>query len=129
MSSMYRTGLPPLLAGLTAGDGADHEKGLRPRRDRVGKRGIRRVVGQVPLARKESQERPSLRGDVVADRPAEHRIAGLERVEHRAPSDPPQNVELYLALDLGQRPQVRRWAHPDDRSRPTPTGPPDGADA
>src|SRR6266849_1733400 len=102
MSSMYRTGLPPLLAGLTACDGADHEKGLRTRRDRVGKRGIRRVVGQVPLARKESQERPSLRRDVVADRPAQHGITGLERVEHRASSDPPRNVELHFALDLRQ---------------------------
>src|SRR3989454_12450731 len=108
MSSMYRTGLPPLLAGLAAGEGANQEKGPPPRRARVGKRGIRRVVGRVPLARKESQERPSLRRDVVADRPAQHGITGLERVEPRASSDPPRNVELHFALDLRQRPQVRR---------------------
>src|SRR5438552_3851614 len=107
----------PEAWGLPAGDRPDDEKGLRPRRDRVGKRGIRRVVGQVPLARKESQKRPSLRRDVVADRPSEHGIAGLERVEHRAPSDPPGNVELHLAFDLGQRPQVRRERHADHGSR------------
>src|SRR5712691_9706567 len=121
MSSMYRTGLPPRLAGLAAGDGANDEKGLRARRDRLGKRGIRRVVGQVPLARKESQEWPSLRGDVVADRAAQHGIAGLERVEHRAPSDPARDVELHLALDLRQRPQVRGKHHADHGSRWTST--------
>src|SRR3989442_13432211 len=118
---MYRTNLPPFLAGSAAGDGPDDEKRLCPRRDRVGKRGIWGVVGQVPLARKDSQERPSLRGDVVADRPSEHGIAGLERVEHCASSDPPQNVELHLAFDLGQRPQVWRQHHADHGSRWTST--------
>src|SRR5438093_9630700 len=85
MSSIYLTSCTSVPAGLAAGDRPDDEKGLRPRSDRFGKRGIRRVVGQVPLARKESQERPSPLGNVVSNRPAQHGIAGLERVQHRYP--------------------------------------------
>src|SRR5207245_234559 len=98
------------------GDRTDDEKGVRPRSDRFGKRGIRRVVGQVPLARKESQERPSPLGNVVSNRPAQHGIAGLERVQHRAPSDPARDLELHLAFDLRERPQVRGEHHADHRS-------------
>ena len=47
-------------------------------------------------------------GDVVADRPAQHRIAGLERVEDRALRDRTLDVELHLAVDARQRPQMRR---------------------
>src|SRR2546425_11744996 len=45
----------PEAWGLPPGNRPDDEKRLCPRRDRVGKRGIRRVVGQVPPARQESQ--------------------------------------------------------------------------
>ena len=46
--------------------------------------------------------------DVVADRPAQHRIAGLERVEDRALRDRALDLELHLAVDARQRPQMRR---------------------
>src|SRR5438309_7756521 len=62
-------------------DGPDDEKRLRPRRHRIGEGGVRRLVGQVALAGKETQERPALLRDVVPDRAAQHGIAGLERVE------------------------------------------------
>src|SRR2546426_3642906 len=118
MSSMYLTTRVSVPASLAAGDRPDDEKGLRPRRDRVGERGIGRLVGQVPLAREKSQERPPLLGDVIADRPAQHGIAGLEGVEHRAPSDRPLpgDVERHLAFDLRQRPQVRREHNPNHAS-------------
>src|ERR1041385_4819756 len=45
--------------GLPTRDRSDHEKRLRPRRNGIGKRGVRRVVRQVPLAREEPQERPA----------------------------------------------------------------------
>src|SRR2546426_11110089 len=121
MSSIYLTSCTSVPARLAAGDRPHHEKGLRSRRDRVGERGIRRLVGQVPLARKESQEWPSLLGDVVADRPSQHGIAGLERVQHRAPSDPARDLELHLAFDLRERPQVRGQHHADHRSAWTST--------
>src|SRR5690348_1469088 len=68
---------------LTAGDGPDDEKRLRPGRDRVGQRRVRGLVRQIPLAGEEAQERPALGAHMVADRPAEHGIARLEGVEHR----------------------------------------------
>src|SRR5260370_22193852 len=116
MSSMYLTKRASVLAGLTAGDRPHDEKGLRARRDRVGERGIGRVVGQVPLACKESQDRPSLLGDVVANRAAQHWIAGLERVQERTPTDPARDVERHLTVDLRQRPQVRGEHHADHAS-------------
>ena len=60
------------------------------------------------LAGEEPQERPALLRDVVADRPAQHRIAGLERVEDRALRGRALDVELHLAVDLRQRPQMIR---------------------
>ena len=42
---------------------------------------------KILLAGEEPHERPALLRDVVADRPAQHRIAGLERVEDRALRD------------------------------------------
>jgi hypothetical protein len=69
---------------LPAGQGPDDEQGLRPGRDSVGQGSVRRLVGQIPLAGEEPQERSALAGDVVADRPAQHRIAGLQRLEDRA---------------------------------------------
>src|SRR5438309_9908312 len=104
-----------------ARNGADDEKRLRPRRDRIGEGGVGRLVGQVPLAGKESQERPSLLGDVVPDRAAQHGIAGLERVEHRAPRDLAGDVERHLAFYVRQRPQVRGQHHTDHRSVCTST--------
>src|SRR6266571_2691300 len=118
MSNMYLTKCASVAAKLAAGDGPDDEKGLRPRRDRLGQRGVRWLVGEVPLAGEEPQERPALLRDVVADRPAQHGIAGLERVEHRAPRDrpPARDVERHLAFDVRQGPQVRREHHADHRS-------------
>ena len=69
---------------LAAGNGPYHEKGLRPRRDRVGQWGVRRLVGQILFTGEEPHERSALVRDVVADRPARHRIAGLQRDEDRA---------------------------------------------
>ena len=54
--------------------------------------------------------------DVVADRPAQHRIAGLERVEDRALRDRALDLELHLAVDVRQRPQMRRKHHSDHGS-------------
>ena len=66
------------------------------------------LVGQILLAGEEPHERPALLRDVVADRPAQHRIAGLERVEDRALRGRTLDVELHLAVDARQRPQMRR---------------------
>src|SRR6266581_200189 len=105
-----RSGLNNLIVftGLAAGDGPYDKKGLRPRRDRIGERGVRRLMGQILPAGKKPQEPPSLLCDVVADRPAQHRIAGLERVQHRALRGRAFDVEEHLGVDMRQRPQLER---------------------
>src|SRR6266849_2790050 len=97
-----------LPLALAAGHRTHNQKRLRANRDRVGQRGIRRFVGQIPLAGEDPHERAALLRDVVADRPAQHRIGGLERVENRALRDRTPNVEFHLALDARQRPKMRR---------------------
>src|SRR2546422_7351044 len=72
-------------------------------------------MGEIPLAREESQERSTLLRDVVADRPSQHRIAGLERLEDRRLRDLTLDVQRYLAVDVRQRPQVRREGHTNHR--------------
>ena len=99
----------------------DDQKRLRARRDRVGQRRVRRLVRQILLAGEEPHERPALLRDVIADRAAQHRIAGLERVEDRALRDRALDVELHLAADVRQRPQMRRQHDSDHGSVCTST--------
>jgi len=68
---------------LAAAYGSNNQKRLSPRRDRVGQWGVRQLMGQILLAGEEPQERSALLRDLVADRPLQHGIAGLERVEDR----------------------------------------------
>src|SRR6267378_1510951 len=105
-----------LCPPLAASHGPDDQQRLGARRDRVGERGIRRLVGQIRLAGEQPHERPALLRDVVADRPAQHRVAGLERVEDRALRGHTLDVELHLAVDVLERPQMRREHDPDHGS-------------
>jgi hypothetical protein len=65
-------------------------------------------MGQIFLAGKEAQERPPLLRDLVADCTAQHRIAGLKRVEDRPLRNLAANFELHLAVNLRQRSQMLR---------------------
>ena len=82
-------------------------------------------MGQILRAGEEAQERAALRGHVVPDRAAQHRVARLERVEYRRPRERSiaRDVERDLAAspDLRQRLQVRRQHHPDHGSACTST--------
>src|SRR6516165_9300306 len=97
-----------LPARLAAGNGPYDEKGFGPGRDRVGQRAVWRLMGQILLAGEEPQEGPALLCNVVADRPTQHRVAGLERVEDRALRNLAVDVELHLAIDARQRSQMHR---------------------
>src|SRR6202158_2873817 len=68
---------------LTAGDGSDDEERFGPCRHRLGQRRIRRFVGEILLAGVEPDEGATLVRDLVADRAAQHRIAGLDRIDYR----------------------------------------------
>src|ERR1035441_4174565 len=74
--------------------------------------------GQVLLAGEEPDERPPAPGALVPDGSAQHRVPGLQRVEHRVPGDLARDLEFYFAVDAGQRPQVRGQDHPDHGSVP-----------
>src|SRR5262249_58424034 len=87
---------------------------------------VRRLLRQVFLAGEESHECPALSRDLVADRPAQHRIARLERVEDRALRHRPLDLELQLALDARERAQMRGQHHPDHGSDWTSTDTTDG---
>src|SRR2546426_4003600 len=97
-------------------------------------------MGQILLAGEEPHERPAPLRDVVADGPAQHRIAGLERVEDRALRDRTFDVDLHLAVDARQLPQMWRghdaghgsvWASTGSTTRRTRAtgGPPAPASA
>src|SRR5436305_14513573 len=120
---MYLKPSPPVLLKKSSPtrDRPDHEERLRPRYDRLREWGVRWVMSQVPLARKEPQERPALLGDVVADRAAQHGITRLERVQHRVPGDPAGHLERHLAFHLRQGAQVRREHDADHASVRTST--------
>src|SRR5258705_9777664 len=106
---------------LSAGDGAHDQEGLAPGRHGLGQLGVRRLVRQVLPGGEEPHERPALLRDVVADRPAQRREAGLERVKDRELGRLALDVELHLALDAGERLQVRREDDPDHDSVCTST--------
>src|ERR1700746_3074460 len=75
---------PPCRKLLTAGDCAQHNQRLFSGDDGVGEGGVRRVVREVLLAGEEAQEGAALQRNVVANGPAQHRIAGFEFVEDQA---------------------------------------------
>jgi hypothetical protein len=54
---------------------------------------------------------------VVAERPAQHRIAGLERVEDRALRRLTLDIQHHLIVDTRERPQMRR-EHDSDHGLP-----------
>ena len=97
-----------LYFSLAPGDGPNDNERLLPRHDRIGQWSIRRLMGQILLAGEETQERPALLRDLVADRPAQHRIAGFERVEDRSQRDRAVELEFYFAADVCQRSEMLR---------------------
>jgi len=102
-----------LASSLAARHRADDQVRFGPGGDGLGQRGVRLLVRQVLLAGEEPDERPALPGPLVTDGAAQHRVPGLQGVEHRALGDLPRDLEFHLAVNAGQRPQVRRQRHPD----------------
>src|SRR5439155_8270945 len=65
-------------------------------------------MGEIFAAGEEPYERPAPLRDVVADRPAEHRIPCFERVEHRALRNLTLDIEFHLAVDMRELAQMCR---------------------
>jgi hypothetical protein len=90
--------------------------GSSPRRDGIGKRGVRRLEGRIPLAGEEPQEWSPLLRDMVTDCATQHRILTLERVDDRALGDRGRNLQLNLAVNARQPPQMGRQYYPNHDS-------------
>ena len=93
---------------LPPGDRPYDEQRLRSRRDSVRQRSVRRLMRKVLRASEESQERTALLRNVIPNCSAQHRIAGLQRVKDRALRDRARDLQLHVAANLRQRPQVGR---------------------
>src|SRR5882724_11514741 len=82
---------------LSPGNCPYDEQRLRPRRDRVRQRRIRRFMRKILRASEESQERAALLRDVIANRASQHRVPRLQRVEDRALRDGALDLQLHVA--------------------------------
>ncbi len=102
-----------ILASLSAGNGADDEKGLCPRCDRLGKWSVRQLERKILFASEETQQWPTHVRGVIADRPAQHWISELERVEHRTLRDLTFDAQSDFFPDLCQASQVVREDDPN----------------
>src|SRR5260370_41685743 len=78
-------------------------------------------MGQVFCAREEPQERPPLLGRIIPHRPAQHRIARLQRVNHRALRHLARDFELHFTTNPRQRSQMLWKNNPDHDSVCTST--------
>src|SRR5689334_14478431 len=65
-------------------------------------------MGQILLTGEKPDVCPPLMSCVVADSTAQHRIARLQRVEHRADGDLALDFELHLTRDARQSPEMCR---------------------
>src|SRR5579862_171306 len=91
---------------LAAGNGADDEEWLLAVGDRVGKRLVGWIEREIFFAREEAEEWPALESVVVANGSGEHRIAGLDGVEHCADCHGRGDVEGDLIANLREVAQV-----------------------
>src|SRR5262249_2426468 len=103
---------------LAPGDSPYHKEGLGTASDRLREQGVRRFVRPIMLAGKVTHEGSALLRDMVADRPAQHRITGLDRVEDGALGDCTLDLELHLCICACQRSQMGRQYN-SDHSRTT----------
>src|ERR1700722_11097859 len=86
--------------------GADNEKWVVPTNDLCGKRSIGQLVGEIVLAREESNELSALSSLSIANRPEEDRVASLECVQYRTLGGHAHDVNLNFLVDLSQRSKV-----------------------
>ncbi len=98
---------------LTAGHRSHNQKRFCAASDCVRQRSVRRLVGPILSASEEPDKWPPLLSNVIADRPAQHRIARLKDIQHRALGNRPFNLKLDLAADPRQPAKMRRQYYPD----------------
>jgi hypothetical protein len=73
-------------------------------------------VGQILATSEKPHERPALPGETIANGPAQHRIAGFERVEDRALGCLAIDFDFHFTANARQSPQMCREYDPDHDS-------------
>jgi hypothetical protein len=73
-------------------------------------------MGEILLAGEEAQKRPAFERNVIANRPAQHRVAGLDRVKDRTQRDRAFDMYFDLAPDVRQRSKML-WKLDSDHVR------------
>jgi hypothetical protein len=115
---------PPVRKALTARNRSNDNQGLRSRRDRTRQGSVRRLMRQIFFACEKAQERSPLQRNLVADRPPQHWITILERVEDRTLGGRALDFEFHLATNVRQRSQVLREYDSDHAGVITPVSAP-----
>src|SRR5215469_1687641 len=103
-------------AGLTAGDGPDDKQRFGAGGNRLRQWCVGRFVRNVFPTRKEAQKRPALLRQMIANCPAQHRIARFDRVHNRPNRYRSAYCELNFASHVRQGTKMR-WQHHAYRSR------------
>src|SRR5262245_37801535 len=106
-----RMGVWILASGHRDGD----EERLVAGRDRGRQERVGRLVRQILLAREEAHERSPLQRLAIANRSDEHRIARFDRVDDVPGGDVARDIHDDLALNMGERPEMRRKHHANHR--------------
>jgi len=96
------------LNRLSARNCANNQERLFAGDDGFGQGRIRRLMGQIFLTGEEAQESATLLGDVIADRPLQHGIRSLDRVENGSLRHRTFHLNLDLVPDVGQRSKMLR---------------------
>ena len=106
--AMWTAAPPTAPPVLPTGHSPHDEQRLGPHRDGSGQWNIWRCMRQILLTDEEPYERSTPLRDMAADDPTQHRIAGFEGVEDQALCRRALDVQLHLALDACERPQMCR---------------------
>ena len=101
---------------LASSDGSEDQQGLGSGGNGVRQWGVGLLVGEILAAGEEAQEWPALLRDMVADRSAQHRIMGFERVEDGALRGLASNLEFDFTANVRQPSQMWRENNADHAS-------------
>ncbi len=101
---------------LTAGHRAHDPQGLNAGLNLLGQRSFRRLERPIFSASKETDERAALLRNLIPDGPTQHRVVVFDGVQHRADGWRSFHIQLDLAVDVGQPPQVGGEHDPDQGS-------------
>src|SRR5689334_25274397 len=103
----------PRAYASPAGDCADDHEWLGAARNRRRQGSIRGFMGKILGASKKAHEGAAFVCHLITDRAAEHRIAGLQSIEHGSLGNFTADRKQHLAIDVGKFTQMRRQSNAD----------------